>query len=162
MTSCLPREKGSGWLLFYLAGICPCLLLRASAREWITRVNLGRPCRQGQDWTGEGRKEMDQQEELQEERGFLLTPRRDAEVAFWNPVREERETGGVREMEGGIPAWPSWGKQEEEATDCKPVLQLGMWRQVAYEESANVGLLLGPRLPIPHSDQAEVEETDTC
>lgn len=66
MTSCLPGEKGSGWLLFYLVGICPRLLLRASAREWITRMNLGRLCRQGQDWRGEGRKEMHQQEELQE------------------------------------------------------------------------------------------------
>lgn len=49
-------------------------------------------------------------------------------MAFWNPVREEKVTGEVREMEGEIPAWPSWDKQEEEATDCKPVLQLGMWR----------------------------------
>lgn len=37
-----------------------------SAKDGMTRVNLGRPCRQRQGWRGEGRGDRDQEEQLWE------------------------------------------------------------------------------------------------
>lgn len=98
------------------------------------RDHWGEPRKTSKTGTKLGRRgqRIDLEKELRRGGGrdSFSASRKDSELAFGDPVRKERVTGRVKDggrggKKGRVPAWPNWGKEEKEATDPKPILQMG-------------------------------------
>ena len=87
--------------------------------------------------------------------------RRDGELAFWDPVRKERVTGGMRKGGREGPQHGQAGASRRRLLTPNPVSR---WESGDSSLGGGCwcGLFPGPHLPFLHPDQAKEEETNTC